>query len=155
MKDNYPNAYAEVYTILSYLEEEEYKKIPSDILVRISVKRNTEYNYELNEDLDLTKQPMLPETKSILFNIFRDYLATPEQKEKILTMQNEEKQKAEKQKQPNFDVDVFAKRRQEKEEEIKKAIQEAKEEQEELALTEYKESFFDKIVNYFKKLFKH
>ena len=33
---------------------------------------------------------MLPETKAILFNIFRDYLSTDEQKEKIKRMQKED-----------------------------------------------------------------
>ena len=34
---------------------------------------------------------MLPETKDILFNIFRDYLAMPEQKEKNIRIQKEER----------------------------------------------------------------
>ena len=37
-----------------------------------------EYEYFLAEELELKDQTMLPETKEILFNLFRDYLATPE-----------------------------------------------------------------------------
>ena len=55
--------------------------------------RNTEYEFELDEELELKEQELLPETKAILFNIFRDYLSTQEQKEKIIKMQAVERQK--------------------------------------------------------------
>ena len=88
---NYRNAYTEVYEILSYLDEEEFNKIPPEVIETIRVNKNDEYEYEVNEDLDLQNQPMLPETKAILFNLFRDYLSTTQQKEKILKMQAEDR----------------------------------------------------------------
>ena len=97
MKD-YSNAFAEVYEILNYLEEESYNKIPKDFLEVIEENRNKEYEYTVENPEDLTEQPMLPETRAILFNIFRDYLCTPEQREKILKMQAEERRKNEKKK---------------------------------------------------------
>ena len=91
---NRANAYTEVYTILQDLNTEEYNKIPPEIIKAIEENMNEEYEYELDEDLELQSQPMLPETKAILFNLFRDYLATSEQKEKIIKMQNEGRQKS-------------------------------------------------------------
>lgn len=91
---NRANAYTEVYTILQDLNTEEYNKIPPEIIKAIEENMNEEYEYELDEDLELKSQPMLPETKAILFNLFRDYLATSEQKEKIIKMQNEGRQKS-------------------------------------------------------------
>ena len=79
----YANAYTEVYEILNCLDEEEYSKIPEELLEVFEENRNLDYEYEVNEEQDLLKQPMLKETKAILLNIFRDYLATPEQKQKI------------------------------------------------------------------------
>ena len=96
---NRNNAYTEVYTILQELNEEEYNKIPLEIINVIEANKNEEYEYELNEELELKEQVMLPETKAILFNLFRDYLATPEQKNKIIRMQNEARQKNELKKQ--------------------------------------------------------
>ena len=81
--NNRKNAYQEAYTILQELDEEEYLKIPLEVIQALKENRNEEYYYEVDEDTELKYQPMLPETKAILFNIFRDYLATPEQKEKI------------------------------------------------------------------------
>ena len=63
---------------------------------------NKEYEYKIKEELELKEQPMLPETKAILFNLFRDYLATPKQKEKIIKMQNDERQKNELKKQKQY-----------------------------------------------------
>ena len=76
----YKDAYTEVYEILEQLDEEEYNKIPSNVITAIRENRNTEYEFEVDEELELKEQELLPETKAILFNIFRDYLSTPEQK---------------------------------------------------------------------------
>ena len=91
--NNRKNAYAEVYKILQELNEEEYNKIPPEVIETIEANRNEEYEYELDNELELKDEPMLPETKAILFNLFRDYLATPEQKAKIIRMQNESRRK--------------------------------------------------------------
>ena len=94
----YKDAYTEVYEILEQLDEEEYNKIPSNVITAIRENRNTEYEFEVDEELELKEQELLPETKAILFNIFRDYLSTPEQKEKIIKMQAEERLKNEQKK---------------------------------------------------------
>ena len=103
---NRKNAYKEVYTILQELNEEELNKIPPKVVEVIKNNMNEEYNYDLDEELELKEQPMLPETKAILFNLFRDYLATPEQKEKIIKMQNEARQKNEERKQQQYSSSV-------------------------------------------------
>lgn len=90
---NYQNAYKEVYTILRSLDEEELKKIPPKVIYAIKNSMNDDYEYEFDEDIDLSEQAMLSETKATLFNIFRDYLSTPEQKAKIIQMQNENREK--------------------------------------------------------------
>ena len=75
----YKNAYTEVYEIIKQLDEEEYNKIPSEVIKAIEENRNTEYEFDLDEDIELKDQELLPETKAILFNLFRDYLSTAEQ----------------------------------------------------------------------------
>ena len=105
VKSNRKNAYQEAYTILQELNEEEYSKIPPEVIQALKENRNEEYNYELDEDQELKYQPMLPETKAILFNIFRDYLSTPEQKEKIKKMQSEERAKLEIKKKEQYNTE--------------------------------------------------
>ncbi len=107
MKSKYDNAFTEVYTILSYLDIDEYEKIPKEIIEVIENNMNNDYEYEMNEDVDLNKQPMLPETKAILFNLFRDYLSTPEQRKKIINMQKKDMQKIEDDKRKKYSANVF------------------------------------------------
>lgn len=108
---NYKNAFTEVYTILNYIEDEEYNKIPEDVISVIEENRNEDYEYEMNEDVDIFTQPMLPETKAILFNFFRDYWSTPEQNEKIKRMQKEERQRIEEKKKIEYGADKIFKNR--------------------------------------------
>ena len=141
---NRNNAYTEVYTILQHLNEEEYNKIPPEIVDAIRLNRNVEYEYTLNNKLDLEKQEMLPETKAILFNLFRDYLATPEQKNKIIQMQNEERQKNELRKQQLYSSNVFENRQKEN---VYNPNIETKQ------IVKYKENIFKRILDKIKKFF--
>ena len=144
------NAYTEVYTVLQDLNEEEYNKIPPEIIETLKINRNEYYEYVLDEDLELKEQKMLPETKAILFNIFRDYLSTPEQKQKIIRMQKEERQKKEQEKQQLYSKDIVFNDKESKEE--TKQINKT-------ALVKYEnktwyKKVFDFIENIFSKLFK-
>ena len=141
---NRKNAYAEVYTILQELNEEEYNKIPPEVIKTIEANRNEEYEYELDDELDLKDQPMLSETKAILFNLFRDYLATPEQKAKIIRMQNEARQKNELKKQQMYNTDVFANK-------PKENLTENNNET--TQIVEYRESILKRILNKIKSFF--
>ena len=138
---NYKNAFKEVYVILDSLVEEDYKKIPPELIETIYRNMNQDYKYELDEEQELSTQKMLPETKAILFNIFRDYLSTEEQKKKIIRMQKEERQKNELKKREQYNTDVFANKEQTNNPEIQK---------EQVSLIKYKESILKKIINLFK-----
>jgi len=141
---NRKNAYTEVYTILKDLNEEEYNKIPPEVIEAIEKNRNEEYIFKLDEDLELKKQILMPETKAILFNLFRDYLATPEQKAKIIIMQNEERQKNELKKQQQYNSDVFANK-----------VSQNTNTKEPKELIKYKENIFKRILNKIKEFFKY
>lgn len=138
----YKNAYTEVYEIIEQLNEEEYSKIPPQVIKAIEENRNTEYEFELEEDIELKDQELLPETKAILFNLFRDYLSTPEQKEKIIKMQAEERLRNEQKKQEQYNLDVFANKQ--KKPNIK---------EEHTELIEYKENIFKRILNKIRRFF--
>lgn len=105
--NRYETAFSEVYEILQYLEKDEYKKIPSDLIETIKNNRNKKYLYNIDSEKKLKEQQMLPETKAILFNIFRDYLATETQKETIKKWQLDDLKKAEKEKRLKYDINVF------------------------------------------------
>ena len=83
ISNKYANAFSEVYEILQHLENSSYRKISSDLINTIKNNRNTSYAYKLNPEKELKDQEMLPETKAILFNIFKNYLANKEQQQII------------------------------------------------------------------------
>ena len=138
--NNRKNVYTEVYTILQNLNEEEYKKIPPEVIRAIETNRNEEYKYELEDNLELKEQTMLPETKAILFNLFRDYLSTPEQKNKIIQMQKKERQKSELRKKQLYNTKIFDNR----------TIEKTRKNE----IIEYKEKTLERIFNKIKSFFR-
>ena len=144
----YNDAFAEVAVILDSLVEEDYDKIPAEVIEAINENRNLEYEYELDEEVDLSKQTMLPETKAILFNLFRDYLSTDEQREKIIRMQKEERTRNEEKKRLKYSTDVFENRN------ISKIDSENTEKEILYPAKIQKEGIFKKIIKYIKNIFK-
>lgn len=148
----YKNAFTEVYTILDFLDEEDYYKIPTDILDVIESNRNVDYKYEMNEDIDIFKQPMLPETKAILFNFYRDYWATTEQKDKIKKIQAKEMHTANKQKEMKYGSDVFGNKK-----EFIRGVNDEESmpvDEEKALVVEKEDHFFARIIKKIKSLFR-
>ena len=143
----YANAYTEVYEILSCLNNEEYLKIPEELIEVFEENRNLEYEYEINDEQDLSKQPMLKESKAILLNLFRDYLATPEQNQKIKQWLQADRVYLENQKQKQYNNNVFEnnKKYEKINNEESKTI---------LPVAIKKQSIFYRIINKLKSLFK-
>ena len=143
----YANAYTEVYEILKRLNNEEYSKIPKDLISVFEEYRNVDYEYEVNTSEDLYKQPMLRETKAILLNIFKDYLATPEQRQKIDFWLVEDKQYLERKKKEEYkgvSIETFA----------KGSNKEIDEDKSLSVINKEQQSLFHRIFDKLKKVFK-
>lgn len=144
MVTKYNNAYTEVYVIINNLAKEDYNKIPLDMINAIRENRNKNYRFAIDEHLELREQKLLPETKAILFNLFRDYLATKEQRNKILNFQHIETINLEKKKKKEYkgSNNLFTSNNK------KKSI----EENQKLPAVIKKENFVEKVINFIKKL---
>ena len=144
-RDNYPNAYKEVYVILKNMDDKEIKEIPITVITKIKEKMNDNYNFELDLNKELKDQVLLKETKVILAYLFLNYLETVNQKEFINKKFSNDILKKEKNK-GMFSGDLFERNRNEEEKvEIKQN-----------QITEYKkEKLLIKIYNFLKKIFKH
>lgn len=145
MVTKYNNAYTEVYVIINSLAKEDYNKIPLDMIQAIRENRNKNYRFAIDKDLNLKEQKLLPETKAILFNLFRDYLATKEQRDKILNFQHIERIHLEKKKKEEYkgSDNLFTSNNK------KKFI----EKNEKLPVVIKKENFVEKVINFIKRLF--
>ena len=108
LSEKYKNAFTETNIILKHLNKNDYNKIPNDVIVTIENNQNKNYIFELNEKLDLSKQELLPETRALLFNIFRDYFATDSQKERMEKHQQEERDRLNELKKKKYSSDIFS-----------------------------------------------
>lgn len=101
MTKDYQEALAEVNEILKFSSIDLVKKIPYKF--KKFIEDNMDNNYKVTLDLDkpLNEQQIKSETKNIMSLIYRDYICTDAEKEKIIkhqkdTMERKEAEKAEK-----------------------------------------------------------
>lgn len=90
MIDNtYRNTFKETLVIIENSDESILSKIPKSFLNFLKSNMNYNYNYKIDNNLSLDCQKTLPETKAILSLIFRNYLATSEEKFELDKKDNE------------------------------------------------------------------
>ena len=147
MENDYPKAYKEVVEILKYVPKESVDKIPQTMIDTFNAKMDNTYNFSIDINKNFEDQELLEETKAILANIYRDYWATPNQKERIQAYERYEWQKIEEEKRKNYNSNIFDKNN-------KKEIKEEQLEKNNLPIEVNKEKFFEKIVRLFRKIFR-
>ena len=139
-------AYKEIYEILKIFPSELVNKIPKDKIDFFYKNMDNNYEYNISKET-FDGQTMLEETAAILTILFRDYWATPEQKEKLVNFtKNAQNVIAEENKQ-KYNTDNLFKNR-------NKSINNMENIQTEQAIVEYKESLFKRIINKIKNLFR-
>ena len=143
---NYKNALVEVEAVLECLEDEEYIKIPTNVINAIKTNKNKEYIYEYDENEDYINWNLTPEAKAILYNILKKYLVTEKQKQYFIEKEKLETIKLEREKVQKYNPNIEFKK---KKENIDKQTENTK------ALVEIKqEKWYTKILQFIKKLFK-
>lgn len=149
MEDNYKKAYKEIIEILKYVPEESVKKIPQEMRDMFEEEQLKTYNFQIDTSKKFEEQEIMEETKAILANIFRDYWATTYQREKIKEKEKYDRQKSEEEKAKKYNPDdLFKNNKIENNNES-----EEKEENSNLPIEIKKEKFYEKIINFFKKIF--
>lgn len=144
----YANAYSEVLEILKYIPVEDYNKIPKTKIELFKTNANNDYSFTYNPSKTLEEQEVSKLTKGIIAILFRDYWATEIQRNKIITKQNNDRIKLEKEKQEKYNADIFKNRNNRYEHNGEKDNN-----TNELAMIEYKESLFKKFINKIKFIF--
>lgn len=95
MVNTYAKAYTEVLEILKYFSEEEYSKIPQEKIEFYKNNMDKNYKYNINPNIDLSKQYISKEANAILITLFRDYFATESQKKTLNNLLNQNQNKLE------------------------------------------------------------
>lgn len=150
----YARAYTEVIEILKYVPEEDVNKIPKEKLDFYKNNMDTEYDYKIDTTKEFESQEISDKTKAILANIFRDYWATPYQKERIEEKEKNDIKKIEEEKREKYNPDNIFKNTNQKS--VDKVIKEESETEknDNLPIEVKKESFFKKLINFLKSLIK-
>lgn len=152
MEENYHKAYKEVIEILKYVPQESVNKIPKTMLETFEKKMDKDYVFYVDINKSFEEQNLLEETKDIFAVIFRDYWTTPYQRERIKAKEKYDRQKIEEEKANKYNPDdIFNKKIKEQNKENTK--QQNEEQTVNNLPVEYKEKFYEKIINFFKKLF--
>ena len=143
--NNYKKALVEVDAVLSCLDYNEYKKIPANIIDAIENNKDEEYTYDYDEEIEYEDWLLMPETKAILYNIFKQYLATEEQRKYLQQKERLENYKIESEKIKKYNSENLFK----KGKEAKKVEQEENNE-----LIVKRDSSFKKILEKLKSIFR-
>lgn len=106
----YMKSCTEVLEILNHISREDYNKIPSDIINVLENDKDEKYDFKYDNNKTLDEQNVSKQAKIIIAIFFRDYWATDTQKQKILKMQKEERQKLDNEKRIKFNPDEIFKR---------------------------------------------
>ena len=150
MEDNYAKAYKEAIEILNFVPKESVDKIPKTMLEVFRTKMDKNWDFKVDINKSFEEQELLDETKAIFANIFRDYWATPYQKERIEAKEKYDRQKIEEEKAEKYNPDdLFKKKKIEIDEESEKA-----EKISNLPIEVKKEKFYEKLINFFKRVFR-
>ena len=145
INSTYSRAYTEVLEIIKYFPKEEYAKIPEEKIEFYKNNMYKDYIFTINPEIDLSEQNISPEANAIIVNLFRDYFATEEQKVKIKEILDLNQKKEEQEKREKYNPDDIFKK-------AKTANIETSENNTNIALIEYKESFFIRFKNFIFKI---
>lgn len=114
MIDNlYKNAFKEVYEILQNTDTELAKKIPAKFIEFLQNNMNTDYQTNINNNMDIDKHVLLPETEDILALIYRSYWATDEEKQEFSSKDKLQLKEIEENKKSQYKdiTEIFEKRK--------------------------------------------
>lgn len=106
----YERAYIEVLEILKYVPIEDYNKIPKEQIKLFEKYATTDSTFIYNPSKTLDENKVSKITKGIIAILYRNYWATDEQRKKIITWQNLERQRIENKKRELYNPDnIFRK----------------------------------------------
>lgn len=83
MKGNFNKACKELYLCLKNIDDEMYKKIPTELLKVIIENMDDNYSFSYDEKKKIYEQNLLEETKNLIGYIYYNYWANELEKEEF------------------------------------------------------------------------
>lgn len=142
----YSEAFVEVLAILDNTPIEEKNSIPEKFMNFLKENASKTYKIAFDKNKQIEELTLKKETKAMLSVIYYNYLCPKDQKEEYIEILNNNQTKFEEELREKYNPDNIFKNNTTAE-----PVQQQKAET--VAMTEYKESFFTKIINKIKAIF--
>ena len=140
----YRCAYKEIVTILNVFPEEIGNLIPNEKIEFYKINMDDTHVFKYDYGKEISEQNILYQTRCILANLFRDYIATEEDRVEILKEEREELNQIEQEKRKKYNPDDLFK----KVNKVQKFNNEISENENNTALVEYNETFWVKFKKF-------
>ena len=142
----YLNSLYQICEIINYIEPNLKSRIPQKFITYCEDNKSKNYNWNIDKNLPLEKQELLPTTKEILTVLYLEFICTDMQKNELEKILNENEIKYQKELKEKYSYDSLFKNKQKK-------LENEKEEKENISVPACNESFLERIINKFKLFF--
>ena len=106
---NLKKAFSEVDMILDLIDSEMKNKVSANFIKFIKEEKDNNYKPNINPELPLEEQNILPETIDILALLKLNYWCNEEEKKELLKVLNKNEQQFQKEAKEKFDIDKLFK----------------------------------------------
>ena len=145
VNNRYAKAYTEVLEIIKYFPQDEYLRIPQEVINYYRNNMDIDYEFTIDPKIPLENQNVSIEAFAIIVTLFRDYFATDKQKDTLKNLLKQNQQKKDEELAEKYNPDNMFKDTKHKEEVVA---------EESTSMTVYKESIITKIWSFIKNIFK-
>ena len=112
-KQDYAKAYTELLEILKYFSKESLEKLPKENIEMYNLEKDKNYNFTYNKQLELDEQNVSKLTIILIANLYIQYLASEEERNKIKERDKKELELIENQKRQMYNPDKIFENRKE------------------------------------------
>lgn len=142
----YSNSLYQINEILKFIEPNLRERIPKKIISYFENNKSQDYSWNIDRELPLTEQELLPTTKEILTVLYKDYICNDIERINLEKILKENEMKYQNQLKEKYNTDNLFKNKQDKSIEI---------ETKNVSVIDYKKSLLKKIIEKIKMIFKN
>ncbi len=143
----YSEAIVEVLEILQYSDDNIIEKIPQKLIEFWQKNKSTTYRPNLDHSKSINEMDLKKKTKSIISMIYLNYLCDDEEKNNIKLILKDNEEKYQQKLKEKYNPDNIFKKYNQKQEVAENVVATN------MAMVEYREPIFKRIINTIKKFF--
>lgn len=143
----YSEAIVEVLEILQYSDDNIIEKIPKKLIEFWQRNKSTTYKPNLDHSKSINEMDLKKKTKSIISMIYLNYLCNDEEKNNIKLILKDNEEKYQQELGEKYNADNIFKKYNQKQKVTENVVATN------MAMVEYKEPIFKKIINIIKRFF--